>query len=105
MKRRFAFVVERWGKSGTIFAWDLWNELGHDHGVTSEAIGPDLAVRLDGIVSGLSQHVRQMELRLTAGSHLQTVSHFGAEPKGPLADLIFRHPEPRFRDDSRLRAG
>jgi hypothetical protein len=96
VKRRFDFVVERWGKSGTIFAWDLWNELGHDHGVTSEAIGPDLAVQLAGIVSELSQHVRKLERRLHGRSHLQTVSHFGAEPKGPLADLIFRHPELDF---------
>ncbi len=29
-------------------------------------------------------------------SHLQTVSHFGAEPRGPLAELIFRHPDLDF---------
>ena len=96
MKRRFAFVVERWGGSGAIFAWDLWNELGHDHGVASEAIGPELAVQLIGIVSGLSHFVRETELRLFGRTHLQTVSHFGAEPKGPLADLIFRHPDLDF---------
>ena len=38
VKRRIAFAVERWGGSGAVFAWDLWNELGHHHGVEAEAI-------------------------------------------------------------------
>src|SRR4051794_23638449 len=42
VKLRIAFVVERWGGSGAVFAWDLWNELGHDHGVETERIEPDL---------------------------------------------------------------
>ena len=45
VKRRIAFAVERWGGSGAVFAWDLWNELGHDHGVASEAIDADGAGR------------------------------------------------------------
>ncbi|QEH35513.1 hypothetical protein OJF2_40650 [Aquisphaera giovannonii] len=96
VKRRFAFVVERWGGSGAIFAWDLWNELGHDHGVASEAIGPDLAATLIGVVSELSHFVRGIERSRFGRAHLQTVSHFGAQPEGPLADLIFRHPDLDF---------
>jgi hypothetical protein len=96
VKRRVAFVVERWGGSGAVFAWDLWNELGHHHGVESEAIGPEIAPTLMGIVSDLSEHVRGIERRLFGRTHLQTVSHFGAEPAGALADLIFRHPDLDF---------
>jgi hypothetical protein len=96
VKRRIAFAVERWGGSGAVFAWDLWNELGHHHGVESEAIDPAMARALMPIVAELSAHVRGIERRLFGKTHLQTVSHFGAEPKGPLADLIFRHPDLDF---------
>jgi mannan endo-1,4-beta-mannosidase len=27
VRRRLAFATERWGGSGALFAWDLWNEL------------------------------------------------------------------------------
>ncbi|HEX7180747.1 MAG TPA: hypothetical protein VF756_02805, partial [Thermoanaerobaculia bacterium] len=27
IKRRLLFATERWGGSGTLFAWDLWNEI------------------------------------------------------------------------------
>ena len=72
------------GRLGAVFAWDLWNELGHDHGVASEAIGPDLAGQtLDRRSSPSSRrHVREIERRLFGRTHLQTVSHFGAEPAG-----------------------
>ncbi|MBV8676800.1 MAG: hypothetical protein JO355_06475, partial [Planctomycetaceae bacterium] len=96
VKRRIAFAVERWGGSGAVFAWDLWNELGHDHGIGSEAIGSDLAAGLMGVVAELSDHVRRIERRRFGRVHLQTVSHFGAEPRGPLAELIFRHPDLDF---------
>jgi mannan endo-1,4-beta-mannosidase len=96
VKRRIAFAVERWGGSGAVFAWDLWNELGHDHGVASEAIDAATAGTLSAVVAELSAHVRRIERARFGRSHLQTVSHFGAEPKGPLADLIFRHPDLDF---------
>jgi mannan endo-1,4-beta-mannosidase len=92
VKRRLAFVVGRWGGSGAVFAWDLWNELGHDHGVATETIDDATAEALSGVVSELSELVRRTERREFGRSHLQTVSHFGAEPRGPLADLAFRHP-------------
>lgn len=96
VKRRVAFVVGRWAGSGAVFAWDLWNELGHNHGVASEAIPPDVAETLSDVVADLSAFVRGIERRRFGRSHLQTVSHFGAEPRGPLADLVFRHPDLDF---------
>ncbi len=96
VKRRIAFAVEQWGGSGAVFAWDLWNELGHDHGVESEAIDASMAEALWAIVGELSAHVRRIERQRFGRTHLQTVSHFGAEPRGPLADLIFRHPDLDF---------
>ena len=96
VKRRIAFAVERWGGSGAVFAWDLWNELGHHHGVEAEAIDPAMVGDLIRVIADLSALVRGIERREFGRSHLQTVSHFGAEPKGALADLIFRHPDLDF---------
>jgi len=96
VKRRLAFVVERWGGSGAVFAWDLWNELGHDHGVATESFDDATSAKLSGIVAELSGLVRRIERREFGRSHLQTVSHFGSEPRGPLADLVFRHPDLDF---------
>ena len=31
IKRRLEFATERWGRDGTIFAWDLWNEIHPAH--------------------------------------------------------------------------
>jgi hypothetical protein len=96
VKRRVAFAVERWGGSGAVFAWDLWNELGHDHGVVTEKIDTATAVTLGSVIADLSAFVRAIERSRFGKVHLQTVSHFGAEPEGPLADLIFRHPDLDF---------
>ena len=96
VKHRLAFAVGRWGASGAVFAWDLWNELGHHHGVDDDR---DLARRTQGlgpIVSDLSAFVRGLERSSFGRAHLQTISHFGPEPQGPLADLIFRHPDLDF---------
>ncbi|WP_210530417.1 hypothetical protein [Rubellimicrobium arenae] len=87
IKRRMTFVVERWGGSGVIFAWDLWNEM-HPAQMGDSAEG--FAV----VATELSDHVRTLELRLFGRSHLQTVSLFGpilySHPG--VADTIFRHP-------------
>ncbi len=58
-----------------------------------------------GVVAELSEHVRSIERRLFGRTHLQTVSHFGSEPKGPLADLIFRHPDLDFATTHVYEAG
>ncbi len=105
VKARVAFAVERWGGSGAVFAWDLWNELGHHHGVETEAIDDATAQKLIGVVSELSAHVREIEHRLFGRTHLQTVSHFGSCPQGPLAELIFRHPDLDFATTHVYEAG
>ena len=96
VKRRVAFAVERWGGSGAVFAWDLWNELGHHHGVEDQQHLTMRREELFSIVSDLSAFVRGLERRKFGKTHLQTISHFGPEPKGPLADLVFRHPDLDF---------
>ena len=70
IKRRLAFATERWGGTGVIFAWDLWNEI-HPSGAE------DQAEPLYEFIEDLSTHVRNTELRVHGRSHPQTVSIFG----------------------------
>ena len=93
IKVRLTFAIERWGGSGAIFAWDLWNEI---HVAQAEG-------RADGFVefiADVSEHVRRLEQRLYGRTHLQTVSIFGPEltdrPGLGLEEAIFRHPHLDF---------
>ena len=93
IKGRLSFAVERWGGSGALFAWDLWNEI---HPAQAEG-------SVDGwgeFIHDLSTHVRALEMRLYGRSHPQTVSLFGPEltlqPHLAMAEPIFRHPDLDF---------
>lgn len=91
IKNRFTFAVKRWGGSGALFAWDLWNEIHPAHcGGKTEFVIP--------FITQLSDHVRSLEEELFGRSHLQTVSIFGPQLlKNPeMADAIFRHPDLDF---------
>jgi mannan endo-1,4-beta-mannosidase len=89
IKARLSFAVRRWGGSGTLFAWDLWNEI-------HPAQGGDSADAFMEFIEDVSGHVRWLEVELYGRSHPQTVSLFGPElvwrPHMPLAEPIFRHP-------------
>jgi mannan endo-1,4-beta-mannosidase len=87
IKQRYEFVIERWGGSGAIFAWDLWNELHPAHGGNSTAPFADF-------ISDLSDFVRQAELRRYGRVHPQTVSFFGPTlvENPQIAEVVFRHP-------------
>jgi mannan endo-1,4-beta-mannosidase len=88
IKARLTFAVDRWGRSGAVFAWDLWNEI---HIAQAE----DSADCFPEFIADLSDHVRRLEHRLYGKSRPQTVSIFGPEltdrPTLGLADPIFRH--------------
>ena len=93
IKARLGFATTRWGKSGALFAWDLWNEI---HPAQAE----DSADAFPDFIHDLSRHVRSLELRLYGRSHPQTVSLFGPELSWrapmPLKEPIFRHPDLDF---------
>jgi mannan endo-1,4-beta-mannosidase len=93
IKARLAFAVERWGGSGALFAWDLWNEI-------HPAQGGDSADAFPEFIADLSGQVRALEMRLYGRTHPQTVSLFGPElgllPHMPLREPIFRHPDLDF---------
>ena len=93
IKGRLDFAVRRWGGSGALFAWDLWNEI-------HPAQAGDSAEPFGEFIHDLSQHVRKLELQLYGRSHPQTVSLFGPElwwkPEMEMREPIYRHPDLDF---------
>jgi hypothetical protein len=87
VKARLAFATERWGGDGTIFAWDLWNEM-------HPAQGNDEPDCFADFIEDISPFLRNLEQRLHGRTHLQCVSIFGPELawKPQLTGPIFRHP-------------
>ncbi|HEV2569667.1 hypothetical protein [Sphingomonas sp.] len=93
IKKRLSFAVQRWGGSGALFAWDLWNEI-------HPAQAQDSADCFGEFIHDLSCHVRTLELTLYGRTHPQTVSLFGPElvlqPHLDMRSPIFRHPDLDF---------
>jgi mannan endo-1,4-beta-mannosidase len=93
IKARLAFAAERWGGSGALFAWDLWNEI---HPAQAQG---DHAAFAD-FITDLAGAVRETELRRFGRSHPLTVSIFGPEltdrPSPAMDEAIFRHPDLDF---------
>jgi hypothetical protein len=89
VKARLAFATRRWGGSGALFAWDLWNEI--HPGQAEESAEP-----FPAFIQELSDHLRRLERGIHGRAHPQTVSLFGPEmkwrPHLPFADTILRHP-------------
>ena len=86
MKRRLAFAAERWGGSGVLFAWDLYNEL---HPAQGEDGAPEC---FSDYIDDIGPWLRALETRLHGQAHLQCVSVFGPELvwKPWIAAPIFR---------------
>lgn len=93
VKARLAFATRRWGGSGALFGWDLWNEIHPAH-------AQDTADCFGEVIHDLSTFLRRLEVELHGRAHPQTVSLFGPElewkPHLPMRDPIFRHPDLDF---------
>ena len=87
IKARLAFAARRWGGSGALFAWDLWNEM---HPVQGE----DRPGCFEDYIEDVGPFLRDVETRAHGRAHLQTVSVFGPELhwKPWLNAPVFRHP-------------
>ncbi len=86
-KARLAFATERWGASGTLFAWDLWNEIHPAQaGGTAECFAE--------FVTDVSTFLRSLEAKTHGRAHPQTVSFFLPDMHldDRIADTIYRHP-------------
>lgn len=93
IKARLSFAAERWGGSGALFAWDLWNEI---HPAQAEMSAEPFVE----FIADLSQHVRAVEMRAFGRAHPQTVSLFGPELRWraemQMESAIYRHPSLDF---------
>ena len=93
IKARLTFAAERWGGSGALFAWDVWNEI---HPAQAEMS----AEPFTDFIQDLSTHLRNVEMRAFGRAHPQTVSLFGPELKWrahmQMESAIFRHPSLDF---------
>ncbi|MGG5810310.1 hypothetical protein [Falsiroseomonas sp. CW058] len=87
VKARLAFASERWGGDGTVFAWDLWNEM-------HPAQGGDDPASFADFIDDVGPWLREHETRAHGRAHLQCVSVFGPELgwKPAIREPIFRHP-------------
>lgn len=87
IKQRYAFAIERWGGSGAIFAWDLWNELHPAH--AGNATGP-----FEEFITDLSKFVRAAEIKRYGRAHPQTVSYFGPTivENPQISGVVYGHP-------------
>ena len=93
IKARLTFAAERWGGSGALFAWDVWNEI---HPAQAEMSASPFIE----FIADLSAHLRGVETAKFGRAHPQTVSLFGPELKWreemKMEDAIFRHPSLDF---------
>lgn len=87
VKARLAFATRRWGGSGALFAWDLWNEM---HPVQ----GQDRSECFDDYIGDVGPFLRKLEVEVHGRAHPQCVSVFGPELhwKPWLNQPVFRHP-------------
>ena len=87
IKARLAFATTRWGGSGALFGWDLYNETHPAHGLDDPAcVAPYIA--------DVGPWLRDLETRLHGRAHPQTTSIFGPQliTQPELNEPIFRHP-------------
>ncbi len=80
-KRRLKFMIDRWGNTGTIFGWELMNEIDIWWGATPAQIGSWL--------DDMSRFVRSYEKQRWGRNHLISASFADAMPSGEMGDVAF----------------
>ncbi|MBZ0290558.1 MAG: cellulase family glycosylhydrolase, partial [Anaerolineae bacterium] len=85
-KDRWRFIIDHWGDTHIIFAWDLMNEIDLYWNATPDEI--------DAYITEMAAFVRDYETEKWGRSRLITVSTSGANPvpEGQLGRVIFDHP-------------
>ena len=81
-KKRWKFIIDRWGNSGTIFSWELFNECDLWWGASAEQV--------QAWTKEMGGYVRDYEKRKWGRNHIITISIANAMPKGAWGDLAYR---------------
>lgn len=87
-KDRFQFMIERWGGSTHILAWELMNEIELWWGATSAEI--------DQWIAEMADFVREHQLKTHGFTQLITASSAANMPSGELGDVIYNNPKLDF---------
>jgi len=88
-KKRLSLIVDTWGDSDRVFAWELWNEMLNCGGSDAAAAA--------AWVAEMGQHLRSREQTRFGRSHLVSVSTVDLAPKqaffldSPGTDFILTH--------------
>jgi hypothetical protein len=87
VKARLRFATERWGASGALFAWDIWNEI-------HPSYAENTADPFEEFIEEVGTYLRQLEMRLYGRAHPQTISIFGPHVvlDSRIPHSIYRHP-------------
>jgi len=87
-ERRMKFLIDRYGNSGTVFAWEIMNEIDLWWGASPEQI--------KAWTDQMAAFVRGYEHKKWGRNHMLTISFADAEPKGLNAETAFRRPDLDF---------
>jgi hypothetical protein len=91
VKARLRFATGRWGASGALFAWDIWNEI-------HPSYAENTADPFEEFIEEIGAYLQHLEMRLHGRAHPRTVSMFGPHVMldSRIPDSIFRHPALNF---------
>lgn len=86
IKKRLYFATQRWGGNGTLFAWDLWNEIRPAHSGNS-------AKGFAAFIEDVGNYLHNTEMELHGRAHPQTVSVFSPvlQKDHRIASTVFYH--------------
>ena len=84
-KARLKYMIDRWGNTGDVFAWELLNEADNWWGAS--------AAQLDDWTHDMAQFVQSYEHQKWGRNHLVNVSFMESMPKGDLGRLAYDSPD------------
>jgi hypothetical protein len=87
-KKRLKYMIDRWGNSGTVFAWELLNEGDIWWGASAE--------QLAAWTEEMAAYVRQYQKERWGRNHLVTTSTAHPMPGGGMGDLAYRRADLDF---------
>ena len=87
-KKRWRYILDRWGNTGAVFCWELLNEADYWWGASPE--------QLSAWAKEMAAFVRGYEQRKWGRTHLISISTGRPIPEGKWGDLAYRLPEMDF---------
>jgi mannan endo-1,4-beta-mannosidase len=84
-KARVKFMIDRWGNSPAVFAWDILNEF------DIKWTGATTAERA-AWVTDIVQYAQDYELQKWGHRHMMTISAVNAVPTGIIGDTVYKQP-------------